>query len=270
MLGINGQAKTILQRGTDVQKEKTKLPAISPIKVVHKAKNSAKPKSLKSTGTSITKATSTAKTEPKQAEIAQSILEVAKLRLSLPGGSVGDTGTVKIRFNHYNKSFPIHNGVLLWADVDEEYCLSFVYKGNYTRNLALASPGRIDNGASDVGSGTCTGHVDKTHNIVDDKYYAKHDEQFTYYIDIVDKSEYILEVIEDPIAGIGAEGLRLNSGPLKSSELKNMQPIQAIQSTSKAMDTITAELKSIAVTELNDSYARDLIERRDLEDILYS
>jgi hypothetical protein len=36
------------------------------------------------------------------------------------------------------------------------------------------------------------------------------------------------------------------------------------------MDAITAQLKAIDPTQLSDSHAKDLIERRDLEDILYS
>ena len=38
-------------------------------------------------------------------------------------------------FNHYKKKFPIINGVLKWSDIDDEYCLSFVYKGNFRREL---------------------------------------------------------------------------------------------------------------------------------------
>ena len=258
MLGISGQAKSISQRSVGVQKEKTKLPAISPAKVVvQKKKGSTKPKAIKPT-----KPARKATAEPQVDHTAQSVLEIAKLRLSLPIDTYGDTGIVKIRFNHYNKSFPIHNGVLVWADVDEEYCLSFVYRGSYTRNLALSSSSGIEDASSKT--------TEDLHDHVDGKRYAKHDEHFTYYINIADKSEYTLEVIEDPEAGIGAEGLRINAGPLKSDELKSIQTTKAIQSTSRAMDNITAELKSIAVTELNDSYAKDLIERRDLEDILFS
>ncbi|KAJ1410904.1 hypothetical protein B484DRAFT_402805 [Ochromonadaceae sp. CCMP2298] len=72
-----------------------------------------------------------AKTGPPQP---QSILEVAKLRLSLPNES---EGSVRVRFNHYNKSFPLHNSVLRWSDVDEEYCFSFVYRGDFKRYLTL-------------------------------------------------------------------------------------------------------------------------------------
>ena len=46
-------------------------------------------------------------------------------------------GTVK--FNHYNKAFPIHNSVMQWVDVDEEYSFSFVFKGEPIPACLLAS-----------------------------------------------------------------------------------------------------------------------------------
>jgi hypothetical protein len=51
----------------------------------------------------------------------------------------GCCGTVHVRFNHYNSAFPIHNGVLKWESVDEKYSISFVYRGNYVRNLEYVS-----------------------------------------------------------------------------------------------------------------------------------
>ena len=48
-------------------------------------------------------------------------------------------GNVYVRFNHYNSAFPIHNGVLKWESVDEKYSISFVYRGNYVRNLEYVS-----------------------------------------------------------------------------------------------------------------------------------
>ena len=45
------------------------------------------------------------------------------------------TGKCTIRFNHYKKKFPVFNGVVKWEDVDEEYAFSYVYKGDYRREL---------------------------------------------------------------------------------------------------------------------------------------
>lgn len=41
-------------------------------------------------------------------------------------------GTCKVRYNHYNQDFKIVDGRLMYADVDEEYCFSIAFKGNYT------------------------------------------------------------------------------------------------------------------------------------------
>ena len=78
-----------------------------------------------------------------------SIVEQAELLLnSHIDNALGCTGEVAVRFNHYNKSFPVHNGVLRWSSIDEEYCLSFVYKGNFKRELHIAPPPDNDNYAS--------------------------------------------------------------------------------------------------------------------------
>jgi hypothetical protein len=42
-------------------------------------------------------------------------------------GSEGE-GSVKLRYNHYNQAFPIVDGLLKWAAVDDEYCISFVFQ----------------------------------------------------------------------------------------------------------------------------------------------
>ena len=40
-------------------------------------------------------------------------------------------GKVVVKFNHYNESFPITDGVLRWFDIDEEYCFSTVYENGF-------------------------------------------------------------------------------------------------------------------------------------------
>eukprot|EP00930_Biecheleria_cincta_P029354 TRINITY_DN20427_c0_g1_i2.p1 TRINITY_DN20427_c0_g1~~TRINITY_DN20427_c0_g1_i2.p1 ORF type:complete len:217 (-),score=39.16 TRINITY_DN20427_c0_g1_i2:289-939(-) len=41
-------------------------------------------------------------------------------------------GKCKVRYNHYNQDFKILDGRLMYAEVDEEYCFSIAFKGNYT------------------------------------------------------------------------------------------------------------------------------------------
>ena len=187
------------------------------------------------------------------------ILEQVKLRL-MQEPIAQECGLVRIRFNHYNKSFPIHNSVLQWADVDNEYCISFVYRGNFQRNLLFIS-------------GNDTNKI-----IIDQSKYAVADGLISnYYIYLCNNDEYRLEVIEDPIAGIGIEGgiASTNTGSLRAADLKsissqNSRQISKLKSGNHAMDQLTMELKSISVQELDGEHAKDLIERRDLEDILYS
>ena len=35
---------------------------------------------------------------------------------------------IKLRYNHYNQSFPCTDGVLKWEDVDDAYAISFVFQ----------------------------------------------------------------------------------------------------------------------------------------------
>lgn len=189
------------------------------------------------------------------------ILEQVKLRL-MQEPIAQECGLVRIRFNHYHKSFPIHNSVLQWADVDNEYCISFVYRGNFQRNLLFISGN------------------DTNKTIIDQSKYAVADGSISnYYIHLCNNDEYRLEVIEDPIAGVGIEGggfTSTNTLGLRSADLKSIISTQSSRQLSKlksgnhAMDQLTMELKSISVQELNGEHAKDLIERRDLEDILYS
>lgn len=40
-------------------------------------------------------------------------------------------GEACIRYSHYKEKFKIVDGVLLEKSIDEQYCLSFVFKGEY-------------------------------------------------------------------------------------------------------------------------------------------
>ena len=205
-----------------------------------------------------------------------SIIEFAKLQLGLPAADDDSCGKIRVRFNHYNKLFPLYNGVLKWTDVDEEYALSFVYRGNYERNLVLVS-----------------GNEDKkTIDPETEKKYASHDENFMYYVELHNNDEYRLEVVEDPVAGIGAEGLRLYEKPLQAAALGQLSAVVTNTDVSKraatltakyttnpgnkcvsgnrAVDQLTDELKALNTSELISEQAKDLIERRDIEEILYS
>jgi hypothetical protein len=105
---------------------------------------------------------------------------------------------------------------------------------------------------------------------------ASHDENYTYFIDLKPGEQYLLHIEEDPEAGITTE-LRTSSQPLNASDLASIAATSAsmkdkndgVKQPNAAFNQLTNELKAIAPTELGGEQAKDLIERRDLEDILY-
>lgn len=40
-----------------------------------------------------------------------------------------------MRYNHYNEEFDVVDGKLDFEEVDEKYCISFVFKGNWKARL---------------------------------------------------------------------------------------------------------------------------------------
>ena len=91
------------------------------------------------------------------------------------------------------------------------------------------------------------------------------DETSNYFLDLDASGEYWLEVIEDPSAGIGAEGLNLRAGPLKA-----VVTTASLTSGNMAFKDISAQLRTIETGQLHSEEAKDLRERRDIEDILFS
>lgn len=230
MLGIKGKEKPIIDRGksktnskviqaTPLKKAKVtyKLPAISNIK---------QPKCVSKT---------------KKSGIIETPLDIALKLLNIAPDQ--NCGYVNIRFNHYNKTFRVYNGVLKWSDVDNEYCFSFIYRGNYNRDLFFEA----------------------------NKVPCRKDDNSLYFIDMVPNQQYYLRVEEDPLCGIGAEGLVIREGPIKVSELaRNSTSVPPIKSGNFAVKDITKTLLSMKSSELQSDEAIDLKERRDIEDILFS
>ena len=147
---------------------------------------------------------------------------------------------VTVRFSHYKKKFNLSNGVLQWIDIDQEYCISFVYRGAYKRLLY------VNSGSERL-------------------YVTRRDDDDNYFLDLDPEVEYYLDIVEDPIAGIGAEGLRLNKGPVQA-----LSDNGHIVSGNRAVKDITKELKSMDVSELHSIEAKILKEARDIEDVLFS
>ncbi|RHY57807.1 hypothetical protein DYB26_002875 [Aphanomyces astaci] len=130
-------------------------------------------------------------------QLPQDIHALATRLLGLPREGDHNCGSVRIKFNHYNRLFPIHNGVLQWLDVDTEYCFSFVYRGAYTRDVYSISRTSLVDGSV--------------------KAPMERDINGDLFVGLVVGDQYEVTVQEDPIAGVGAKGLRVNSNPLFAS-----------------------------------------------------
>ena len=163
--------------------------------------------------------------------------------------STDNCGKVPVKFNHYNKSFPIHNGVLRWQDIDEEYAFSFVYKGNYSKKILFIPE-----------------ELRKPYKAMsDDLVEMGKDENSEFFLGLISAGEYVVQVVEDASAGVGIDGIELRAGPLVLSS-----NTEDVKSGNLQMKLLTNELKSLDPKSLQSAEAKDLIEKRDLEDILYS
>ena len=44
-------------------------------------------------------------------------------------------GKIKLKYNNYNNEFEVVDGKLSWPEVDEEYCISFVFQGEFSKRV---------------------------------------------------------------------------------------------------------------------------------------
>ena len=88
-------------------------------------------------------------------------------------------------------------------------------------------------------------------------------------------------VEEDPIAGVGAEGLTIRASPLSAAALSEVAPGTAAKGSNNnskcplrtgnyAVKDLTNQLKQLSASELGSQEAKEMIERRDIEDVLFS
>jgi len=198
------------------------------------------------------------------------ISEQALQSLSVPAKNDNSCGEVMIRFNHYRKTFPIHNGVLKWEDVDNEYAISFAYHGKYHRRLLYIPPEYCnENFYKEIALLQAQQHQspDLKHSL----QYAIHDEEYQYFINLKNEEVYMLQIqeAEEGIIPVTSSNNNINkSGTLRATELASLS--QCNNNTTVASKLITEELKGLAVkNQLQSHEAKDLLERRELEDILY-
>lgn len=252
MLAISGSGKQLLHRGNPKpvntekkEKKKLTLPAI----VGGNSKRSAATK--KKISSRISTSNNLQVRSPEI--IPPTALSVAERALKLLSDSAVDsitTGKAMVKFNHYKKEFPIHNGVLRWADVDQEYSISFVYHGNYRRDLWLEVFETSDQ------------------RIATRTPYLERDEQGLYFLGLVAHNSYRLDLEEDPVAGVGVDGLRVTNAPLLAQ--KNGISDCPFVSGNSNVKEITKDLLAMKVSDLHSEKAKELREQRDIEDILFS
>jgi len=209
-----------------------------------------------------------------------------------------------VRFNHYQKLFPVHNGVLQWRHVDEEYAFSYVYKGRFGRRLLLLNnPDSLGRpvptpvpAPTPIGeaAGAAAGAAGAGTGAQEQEQYAQSDAECEYFIGLQPAQQYKVEV-EEGAEGVGAEGLRLREGALTASVLSAAPPpcsgsgagsgsnINGSNSNSNgngkppqpragnaAVQGITQQLLAMDVGDLHSDEAKRLREARDLEDVLFS
>jgi hypothetical protein len=176
----------------------------------------------------------------------QTLTERAVEYLSLPPDDKLGNGSLPVRFNHYNKSFPVYNSVMKWSDVDDEYACSFVYRGAYRRDM----------------------YIDADDLQYEHRKMVTRDAAGDYFFfdaaALAATANFKLE-LEEGEAGVGAQGLRLRDGPLSCGDGN------ALRSGNRQVDLLTQDLKGFhAGGNLNSEEARLAMEARDVEDILFS
>ncbi len=122
-----------------------------------------------------------------------------------------------MRFNHYNKPFPVKNLMLRWEDIDEEYSFSFVYKGrNYRREIFECLPtvaGVAAADSEDPAMATAAAAATDTDTKAKpaQKWGAKmgRDEQGDYFLGLKPNGHYLVTVTVVEEEG-GGEGGGLN------------------------------------------------------------
>ena len=259
---ISGKNFTCVQPSKP-NNEKTRLPKIKQIvntpppqqqqKQEQQQQKSTKKKPLKTIASKNDKSSlpiaNIIKSTPEDITIKEDV-DVMRKAINLLSSPNGITGSIRIKFNHYNKSFPIYNGVLKWIDVDEEYSFSFVYKGQYSRDL-------IYNVVEKSG-------ISLEEYMRDENNLVLRDDLGTYFIGLNDGEQYYAYIVEGE-DGIGAYGLRITNSPLRAVKDNN-----TMKSGNTQVSLITNELKSMNVKDLHSEEARRLKEARDIEDVLFS
>lgn len=147
-------------------------------------------------------------------------------------------GKCRVRYNHYNSEFTLLDGRLRWSDVDESYCISYVFEGAFRPRVkeAGADAAPLDRDADGA------------------------------FAPLSDGAAYELIIEEDE----AAEAAATAADPRRAAGVRAAEPVPGAPNAASAR--LTAELKTLSVEELAGQSERyqQLKEARDLEDVLFS
>ncbi|GMI19850.1 hypothetical protein TeGR_g7282 [Tetraparma gracilis] len=155
---------------------------------------------------------------------------------------------ILIKYSHYTDKFEARDGVVRWADIDERYCLSAVFKGQFKRHVKwgdkwLAEEAREDRVAAD----------------------------FFLGFDPNQQKEYQLVVEEDPkFRTATSKAFKAPGGAGAGGEPALL--LKPGGSGVQQQKLLTADLRKMSGADLreNSEEVKRMIEARDVEELLFS
>ena len=171
------------------------------------------------------------KEEEKKVEVVPVVVEEAKVEEKVELPPEPVVGESMIKFNHYKKMFKHTDGVIPWDDIEEQYAFSYGYVGNYKLKL----------------------RKEKEKDI-----FLKCEDKKFYGLEV--GTVYMIEIENDEEA----------ESKVEKKTYKALAPVNNTKTTAK--DLLTNELKNMSADELReagDKY-KEILEARELEDVLFS
>ena len=149
---------------------------------------------------------------------------------------------ILIRYSHYNKTFEARNGIVRWSDIDEEYAISFVFKGDFKRHIRDERRNDFQAIEVKIGGNTSADYFMGLESI---------------------KESYILKIEEDEMAGI--------IGKVSKYVAPKNSASTSFIGKKKQTELLTDDLKKLTKEQLREKgeEMRNMLEARDLEEILY-
>ena len=197
--------------------------------------------------------------------------------------------TVRLKYSHYAQDFPLEvGGAVLWSTIDEQYALSFVFKGDFKVRLVeappalKATPGR---GRSwrDARSSADAGTADRRSVTMDTRgggAFRGLKGGMTYVVE-VEEDEQAEAAARSSSSGDGSASAKISAAAL--SKMKQQQQAMVTKPGAKAVPgrsddgststgkLIAEELRNLSVSEIaerSDRY-KSLREAQDLQDVVF-